>query len=65
MNSKNRRVSLKKIRAPGGRTPTATPTYYNARPRAGGEPWASAVLLRLSANESAIDCFEWTVGLII
>ena len=54
MNSKNRRVSLKKIRAPGGRTPT----YYNARPRAGGEPWASAVLLRLSANESAIDCFE-------
>ena len=30
-----------------------------------GEPWASAVLLRLSANESAIDCFEWTVGLII
>ena len=32
VNSKNRRVSLKKIRAPGGRTPT----YYNARPRAGG-----------------------------
>ena len=61
MNSKNRRVSLKKLRAPGARTPT----YYNARPRAGGEPWASAVLLRLSANESAIDCFEWTVGLII
>jgi len=39
---------LKKLWAPGARTPT----YYNARPRAGGEPWASAVLLRLPANEA-------------